>query len=251
MKNKKAGIVSLCTLLVMIAVIIFYFLKDMKILPDGDNLWNKNSTISSEKDTSTSMEASNSYIAEETLSQSKIDTNRQSAEVCDLKFTVLSANISKNSEGLPTPNSVPSEITFDENGTITSKHSYIKLNLKIENLKDSEELLSLNNNKLEIYSKNEQIDGSSIYTMNANEGNEKERDFFHFSIRSKTENSFVFAFIAEDKNLLKSNDIIFKIDPWGQSGAAVGFVDGEKTPVGDDNVAYIRLNDFFEEGSLQ
>lgn len=170
--------------------------------------------------------------------------NRTDLTVQGLHFEIHAAEISKESGGIPRPEfGIPNDVLFDDEDTLISDHSYVRVKLTIGCQRDEETVVSLNNTTLYIYENKEELGSRygnkrrELVSMDVKtDGPITQR--FHYTMQPGQEQDFIFHYIVEDKYITEKAELVLNIAPGGN---------GPQTPL--QNVGYVRLAPLLEEGA--
>lgn len=132
-----------------------------------------------------------------------------------------------------------------EDGTFTSAHSYVFIDLTVENISFPQPQLFLNMVNLYLYNGNEKLEYGDGYPRTMNYNLEKADDPYFFMIDTYEGQSVrcTLAFVQSDEDLEQATDYYLLLNPFGgemqkfENEEFVGWVGGTK---------FIKLNDFVE-----
>lgn len=204
----------------MSIVIILSIIEHFQLTPIDNNLWSNNSSFDSPPSVMTD--------------NSEANSNDNKLSICNLTYTILDADFSKGLQGLPKPITYPPDVIFDSNDKIVSDHSFVFIKMSIRNELNKDIVISINNAMLYTYEQNKHTRSLEMLTMDANQGQISNRDYFHFNLLANSEYTFTCGFIIDDR-LLNEAELVLCVAPRGA---------GPQTP--QEDIGYIDLNEFLE-----
>lgn len=245
MKKRALWVIGSVLLTLMILVIIFNILKTNHFFDAGKSLWG-----GSPAGNTTGRTDSGSAAFTTGPVDGNIGWGDREVTAAQQRLTVLSVDVSKRVGNFIKPDAYIDEITMDDDGTLTSPHSYLQVMVNIANLRDEETVVSLNLNNVQVFGGDEEfLDGSAMYGTDANADRYGSREYYHYTLPSGGDHDFLLVFIIRDSSLKKDNHFALRFNPQGQSGGS--FFRGNADIPSNANVGFVRLNTFFKEGALQ
>lgn len=163
--------------------------------------------------------------------------------VDDMQVELEEVNYSKKIKNIPIPPYIDSSIQ-ENNGEILSKHFYLYVVLKITNLKDTDNDISLNNISLNIKDKNKKYIEKryELWSSNINVDNYLKRDFFHCNINRGESKRITFVYVVNEDDISPNYNFLLNVNLSG-----VGRAIKSNGTIEDSNNRIIDFTDFILE----
>lgn len=236
MKNKRAFIITLCVLVVMVAVIVVNAIK-------SSELFSQTVPPVSASSVAAVSQSQGSAAASSTPLEKAV-----SGVISDYCFTVEKVSVSK--EGKYIVNIYKDSIKGEKPDTLLPDYSFLYVTLTVENLREEERELSLGNQMLHVYPKDETVipyeNFIQIYeTVGADVSADKrgDRTAYHFNMVPHQVSQVTLVYAIEDKDL--QEDLYLYCLPHGRPDEKLN-EDGllEVSPV-----PLLYLNSFLQDSS--
>ncbi len=172
-----------------------------------------------------------------------------SVKIGEYDFEVVSANISKKCNFEEMAKIDNDDIVVVEK-TITSKHCFVEIDLKIKNNLNKDKEFGINNHELKIFHEGDLLKEYKLYMINENQNIITSPQYFHVFISSREEKIIKLLYIIDEMYLEGKEELILSLDPFGHDGMRVAAkdVDGNSLNVDfSSDVAKIRINSLLKE----
>lgn len=236
MKNKQTFIITLCVLVVMVAVIIVNVIK-------SSELFSQTVPPVSASSVAAVSQSQGSAAASSTPLEKAV-----SGVISDYRFTVEKVSVSK--EGKYIVDLIYESVKGEEPDTLLPDYSFVYITLTVENLREEERELSLNNQSLRVYPKGETVLSSEnlIYVSemvgaDVSVDKREDRTAYHFNMLPHQVSQVTLVYAIEDKDL--QEDLYLYCLPHGRPDEKLN-EDGllEVSPV-----PLLYLNSFLQDSS--